>query len=96
LREQDILDVLDPVPLSQIERATAVHEANTTDIDRLLADIDGATADVDIGVADGADHLRQRDVVGIELIQIDVNVVLLRGAPQVLTCTTPGTVSNRR
>ena len=39
-----------------------------------------AAADIDVGVADGADDLRQRDVVGIELVEIDLDLEFLRRA----------------
>ncbi len=80
LAERDILDVLDIVALRQIRGAAGIHEADAADIHRLLAEIDGAAADIDIGVAERGDHLRQRDVVGVEFVQIDLDVIFLGGA----------------
>jgi len=48
----------------------------------LLPHVDCAASYIDVGVADRADHLRQRNVVGVELMQIDLDVVFLgRAAP---------------
>ena len=60
--------------------AAAVDQADAADIDRLLADIDGAAADIDVGVADRGQHLRQRHAVRVELVQIDFDLILFRGA----------------
>src|SRR5205807_140651 len=58
-------------------------QADAADVDRLLAGVDRSTADIDIGVADGGQHLRQRHVVGIELVEIDLNIVGFgRAAPR--------------
>ena len=82
LSQHDILDVADPPTLGQIGVAAAIHQADAADVDRLLADSDLAAADIDVGVAERADDLRQRDAVGVELVEIDVDVVLLgRAAP---------------
>jgi hypothetical protein len=43
----------------------------------LLAETNGAAANINVGVADRADHLRQRDIVGIELVEIDLDLKLL-------------------
>src|SRR5215510_10601823 len=77
LRKQDVFDVANLVTLRQICRTAAVHEPHAPDIDGLLAHVDGAAAHVDVGIADGCDDLRQRDVVGVELVQIDFDIVLL-------------------
>ena len=46
----------------------------------MLAEIDGAAADIDVGVADRADHLGQGDVVGVELVEVDLDLEFLGGA----------------
>ncbi len=82
LRQHDVLDVFDVVALGQVLIAAAVQEADAADIDGLLAEADGATADIDVGVADGGDDLRQRHVVGVEFMQVDLDLELLgRAAP---------------
>jgi hypothetical protein len=49
-----------------------------------LADGDLAAADIDVGVAERGDDLRNGDAVGVELMQVDVDIVLLgRTAPRV-------------
>src|SRR5262249_20449109 len=80
LEQQHVLDVLDLVTLGEVRRAAAVHQADAAYVDRLLAEVDRAPADVDVGVADRADDLRERDVVGVELVEIDFDVIFLRGA----------------
>src|SRR5215469_5029117 len=77
LREHDILDVVDVPALSQIAAAAAVEQTDAADIHRLLADGDLATADIDIGVAECADDLGNRNVIGVEFVQIDLDIVLL-------------------
>src|SRR5262249_16712478 len=79
LRKQDVLDVFDPIALRQISGAAAVHETDAANVHRLLSYVDGPATHVDVGAADRADHLRQRDVVCIELMQIDFRIVLLAG-----------------
>ena len=74
LRKRDVLDVRDLVALGDIRGAAGVHQTDAANVHRLLAHVDGASADIDIGVADRADDLRQRDVVGVELVQIDFDV----------------------
>ena len=82
LGEHDILDVVDVPALGEIAAAAAVEQTDAADIDRLLADGDLAAADIDIGVAERADDLRYRDVIGVEFVEIDVDIVLLgRAAP---------------
>ena len=84
LGEYDVLDVADAIALRQILRAAAVHQADAADVHGLLADIDRTAADVDVGIRDGADDLGQGDVVGVELMKVDLDLVLLRGsAPRV-------------
>ncbi len=71
LRQDDILDILD-----------VLDQPDPANIDRLLAEVDRAPAHVDIGVAERRDHLWQRDVVGLQLVQVGVDVVFLgRAAP---------------
>src|SRR5262249_61511161 len=84
LKKRNVLDILDLESLRQIGGAAAVDEADPANIDGLLADIDRAAAHIDIGVADGGDHLGQRNTVGIKLVQIDLDIVLLgRATPGV-------------
>ena len=80
LTQDDILDVFDVVTLRQVSGPAAVHQADAANVDGLLADVDGAAADIDVGVADRRDHLGKRHVVGVELMQIDIDVVRL-GCP---------------
>ena len=77
LPKQDGLDVLHPVALRQIGGASAVHETDAPNVDRLLTDIDGPPADIDIRIADRGDDLRQGDLIGLEFARIDINVVFL-------------------
>jgi len=77
LSQHDILDVLDPVALRHITGATAIEETDTPDVHRLLPKTDRASAHIAIGVADCGEHLRYCDVVGVELVQIDVNLEFL-------------------
>ena len=74
LGQRNVLDVVDFITLGQIQTAAAVDEADAADIDGLLTEIDGATADIDIGVADRGDHLRYGDVIGVELVEIDLDL----------------------
>ena len=79
LGQDDVLDVLDLVALGDIVGAAAIDQSDAADIDRLLADRDLAAADIDVGVAERGDELRDRDVVGFQLLQIGVDVELLGG-----------------
>ena len=79
LGENDVLDVAHVIALGQILGAAAVHQADAADVDGLLADVDRAAADIDVGIGDGADDLGQGDVVGVELMKVDLDLVLLRG-----------------
>src|SRR5262249_51241963 len=80
LGQNNVLDVLDSMPLGQIGRTAAVDQADAADVHRLLADVDGAAAHIGIGVSNGGGELRQRDALGIEPVQIDLNLILLGGA----------------
>jgi hypothetical protein len=69
--EHDVLDVFD-----------FLYQAEAANVDRLLTDVDRSPSDVFIGVAEGREQLLQRDVVGVELVQIRFDVVALgRAAP---------------
>ena len=84
LAEHDVLDVVDVIALRQILIAAAVEQSDAADVHGLLADRDLAAADIDVGIAQRVDDLRYRDAVGVELMQIDVDIVLLgRAAPRV-------------
>jgi hypothetical protein len=68
--------------LRQILAAAVVQQADAADIDRLLAKTDRAAADIDIRVPDGGDDLRQRHVVSVKLVEIDLDFEFLsRAAP---------------
>src|SRR5262249_51647767 len=67
--EHDVLDV-----------AHRADQAETADVHRLLADVDGAAAHVDVGVTQRGENLRQGDAVGVELVEVDLDVVRLRRA----------------
>src|SRR4051812_29452650 len=41
----------------------------------LRADIDGIAADIDVGIADGLQQLRQRQAIGYQLVEIDLQLV---------------------
>jgi hypothetical protein len=73
LRQDNFLNVVKPIALRQIAFAAAVEKAYATNIHRLLADVDGPSPDVDVGVADGADQLRQCNVIRIEFIEIGLD-----------------------
>jgi hypothetical protein len=90
LGEENVLDVLDAIALRQIGGAPAIHQADAANVDGLLADIDGAAAHIVVGVADRADHLGERDVVGVELIEIDFDLILLRSAAPGIDLHDPG------
>src|SRR5262249_57910427 len=81
LSEYDVLDVVALPALGQIRLATAVKQSNAANVHGLLANRDLAPSNVDVGIAECGDHLRQRDVIGIKLMKIDIHVVLLGGAP---------------
>src|SRR5262249_44124484 len=84
LVEDDVLDVFDLVALEQVGVAAVIDQADATHVHRLLAEADGAPANVDIGVADDAEQLGEGDVVGVELVEIDLDFELLGGsAPRV-------------
>ncbi len=80
LGQHNLLDIPDPIALGQIVGSATVDQPDAADVDRLLADRDLAPADVDIGIAERGDDLRNRDAVGVELVQIDLNLILLGGA----------------
>jgi hypothetical protein len=80
LREHDVLDVVHLPALGQIVCPSAVEQPDAADIHGLLADRDLASADIDVGATECPDDLGQRDVVSIELVQIDFDIVLLGGA----------------
>src|SRR3984885_8232833 len=77
LGQDDVLDVLDLVALGDVVGAAAIDESDAADIDRLLPDRDLTTADIDVGVTERGDELRDRDVVGFQLLQIGIDIELL-------------------
>jgi len=60
--------------LAQSRHVADTHAGN---VPQLNGDL--AAADIDVGIADGADHLRQGDVVGVELVEIDFDFVFFGG-----------------
>ena len=66
LQQDDVADVL--------ERG---HDAKAAHVDRLLAHGDGAAADVGVAGRDGGDHLRQRQAIGHQAIEVDLGLKLL-------------------
>ena len=63
LRHHGVAEVVD-----RADQADAAHHG------RLRADIDGVAADIDVGVADRLQHLRQRQPVGDQLVEIDLQL----------------------
>src|ERR1700676_2499334 len=78
LAEDNVFEVGSLVALWQIIISAIVDQSDAANVDGLLSDIDRPPADVDIGVIDGADQLRDHDVVGVELVAIDVDLEFLR------------------
>ena len=64
LRHHGVVEVVD-----RADQADAAHHGG------LRADIDGVAADIDVGIADGLQHLRQRQPVGDQLVEIDLQLV---------------------
>ena len=97
LREDDILDVVDVPALGQILVAAAIEQPDAADVHRLLADGDLAAADIDVGIAECADDLRYRDVVGVEFVaDRRRRRIAWSCRPMSSPRTTPGTVYSRR
>ena len=55
--------------VDRADQADAAHHGG------LRADVDGVAADIDVGIADGLQHLRQRQAVGDQLVEIDLQLV---------------------
>ena len=64
LRHHGVGEIVD-----RADQADAAHHGG------LRADIDGIAADIDVGVADGLQQLRQRQAVGDQLVEIDLQFV---------------------
>ena len=64
LRHHGVVEVVD-----RADQADAAHHGG------LRADIDGVAADIDVGIADGLQHLRQRQPVGDQLVEVDLQLV---------------------
>ena len=64
LRHHGVVEVVD-----RADQADAAHHGG------LRADIDGVAADIDVGIGDGLQHLRQRQPVGDQLVEIDLQFV---------------------
>ena len=80
LRQDDVLDVVDSVALSQVIVASVIDQADTTDVDRLLPDTDLAPAHVDVRVAQGGEHLGDGDPIRLELARIELYLEFFGGA----------------
>jgi len=80
LGEDHILDVLDMVALGDVVGAAGIDQPDAADVDGLLANRNLAAADIDVGVAERRDELRNGDVVGLELLQVGIDIELLGGA----------------
>ncbi len=50
-------------------------QADTTHHRRLRADVDRVAADIDVGVADGLDHLRERQAERCQLADVDLQFI---------------------
>src|SRR6516225_4869846 len=77
LSEDDVFEILDLVAFGQIVGAAVINETHPPNVDGLLTDIDVPTPDIDVGVVDGADQLRDRDAIGVELVAIDLDFEFL-------------------
>ncbi|MGY4471243.1 hypothetical protein ACVWWK_006952 [Bradyrhizobium sp. LB9.1b] len=64
LRHHGVGEVVD-----RANQADAAHHG------RLLTDIDGVAADIDVGIADRLKQLRQRQAVGDQLVEVDLELV---------------------
>ena len=64
LRHHGVVEVVD-----RADQADAAHHGG------LRADVDGVAADIDVGVGNGLQHLRQRQPVGDQLVEIDLQLV---------------------
>ena len=64
MRHHRVVEVFD-----RTDEADAAHHRG------LRADIDGVAADIDVGVVDRLHHLRQRQAVGDQLVEIDLQFV---------------------
>ena len=71
LGDDDVADVAD-----------RSHEADAAHVERLLAEREPLAADVLVGVGERRDQLRQRQVLPLELIGVDLDVILLRVAAE--------------
>ena len=64
LRQHGVVQIVD-----RADQADAAHHGG------LRADIDGVAADIDVGVGDGLQHLRQRQPVGDQLVEVDLQFI---------------------
>ena len=64
LRHHGVVEVVD-----RADQADAAHHGG------LRADVDGVAADIDVGVGDRLQHLRQRQPVGDQSVEIDLQFV---------------------
>ncbi len=82
LADRDGRDVLDQNRIAAALRHHGVGEVvdrpdqpDAADHRRLRADVDGIAADIDVGIADGLQQLRQRQAVGDQLVEVDLQLV---------------------
>ena len=64
LRHHGVGEIVD-----RADQADAAHHRG------LRADIDGTAADIDVGIADGLQQLRQRQAVGDQLVEVDLQLI---------------------
>ena len=64
LRHHGVVQIVD-----RADQAYAAHHGG------LRADIDGVAADIDVGIGDGLQHLRQRQPVGDQLVEVDLQFI---------------------
>src|SRR6267378_2671858 len=55
--------------VDRADQADAAHDSG------LRADVDGIAADIDVGIADGLQQLRQRQAVGDQFVEIDLQFI---------------------
>src|SRR5262249_37443640 len=80
LGQDNVFDVLYVITVRYVICAAAIDQADAADVDRLLTDGDFPAADIDVAVPKRADQLRHRDVVGLELLQVGIDIELFGGA----------------
>ena len=64
LRHHGVGEIVD-----RTDQADAAHHGG------LAADVDGIAADIDVGIADRLQQLRQRQAIGDQLVEIDLQLI---------------------